>query len=61
MKAQKLNRRQARWLLYLSRFDFTLKYVAGKSMERADSLSKRVDWVEGVERDNKNQVILKEE
>ena len=44
MKAQKLNQRQARWLLYLSRFDFALKYVAGKSMGRVDSLSRRVDW-----------------
>ena len=61
MKAQKLNRRQARWSLYLSRFDFTLKHVAGKSMERVDSLSRRVDWAEGVERDNKNQVMLKKE
>ena len=24
MKAQKLNQRQARWVLYLSRFDFAL-------------------------------------
>ena len=54
MKAQKLNQRQARWLLYLSRFDFALKHVAGKSMGR-------VDWAEGVERDNENQVMLKEE
>ena len=61
MKAQKLNWRQARWSLYLSRFDFALKYVAGKSMERADSLSRKVDWAEGVEQDNKNQVMLKEE
>ena len=61
MKAQKLNQRQARWSLYLSRFDFTLKHVAGKSMERVDSLSRRVDWAEGVERDNKNQVMLKKE
>jgi len=38
-----------------------LKHVAGKSMGRADSLSRRVDWAEGVERDNKNQVMLKEE
>ena len=30
-------------------------------MGRADSLSRRVDWVEGVERDNENQVMLKEE
>ena len=56
-----MNRRQARWSLYLSRFDFALKHVAGKSMGRADSLSRRVDWAEGVERDNKNQVMLKEE
>ena len=61
MKAQKLNRRQVRWSLYLSRFDSALKHVASKSMGRADSLSRRVDWVEGVERDNENQVILKEE
>ena len=32
IKAQKSNQRQARWTLYLSRFDFTLKYMAGKSM-----------------------------
>ena len=61
MKAQKLNRRQARWSLYLSRFDFALKHVAGKSMGRADSLSRRVDWAEGVEKDNENRVMLKEE
>ena len=30
-------------------------------MERADSLSRRVDWAEGVERDNENQVMLKKE
>ena len=45
----------------MSRFDFALKYVAGKSMGRADSLSRRVDWAEGVERDNENQVMLKKE
>ena len=56
-----MNRRQARWSLYLSRFDFTLKHVAGKSMGRADSLSRRVDWVERIERDNENQVMLKKE
>ena len=61
IKAQKLNQRQARWSLYLSRFDFALKHVAGKSMGRADSLSRRVDWAKGVERDNENQVMLKEE
>jgi len=43
MKAQKLNCRQARWALYLSRFDFMLKHVLGSRMEKADSLSKRPD------------------
>ena len=38
-----------------------MKHVAGKSMERADSLSRRVDWVEGLEKDNENQIMLKEE
>ena len=61
MKAQKLNQKQARQALYLSRFDFTLKYIAGKSMGQADSLTRRVDWVEEVERDNEDQVMLKKE
>ena len=56
-----MNQRQARWSLYLSRFDFALKYVTGKSMGRANSLSRRVYWAEGVERDNENQVMLKKE
>jgi len=38
-----------------------LKHIAGKSMDKADSLSKRVNWTEGIERDNKNQVMLKKE
>ena len=45
----------------MSRFDFALKYVASKNMGRVDSLSRRVDWAEGVEKDNENQVMLKEE
>ena len=61
IKVQKLNRRQARQALYLSRFDFTLKHVADKSMGRADSLSRRVDYAKGIERNNKNQIILKKE
>jgi len=30
-------------------------------MRRVDSLSRRVDWGEGVKRDNENQVMLKKE
>jgi len=43
MKVQKLNRRQARWALYLSRFNFTLKHILGSKMGKADSLSRRPD------------------
>jgi len=60
MKVQKLNRRQARWALYLSRFDFTLKHVAGAKMGKADGLSRRSDWKVGVDKDNKNQVFIKD-
>jgi len=61
MKAQKLNRRQARWALYLSRFDFTLKHVLGSKMGKADSLSRRPDWKVGVEKDNKDEMLVKPE
>ena len=61
VKAQKLNRRQARWALYLSRFDFTLKHVLESKMEKADSLSRRPDWKVGVERDNKDKTLVKPE
>ena len=43
------------------RFDFALKHIASKSIEQANSLSRRADWAEGVERDNKNQMMLKRE
>jgi len=59
MKAQKLNRRQARWALYLSRFDFTLKHVLGTKMGKADRLSRRLDWKVGVENNNDNQIFIK--
>ena len=60
MKAQKLNRRQARWTLYLSRFDFILKHVAGSKIGKADRLSRRADWKVGVDKDNENQVFIKD-
>jgi len=61
MKAQKLNQRQARWALYLSRFDFTLKHVLGSKMGKADSLSRRPDWEIGVKRDNEDETLVKPE
>jgi len=54
MMSQKLNYRQARWALYLSQFNFALKHIPGKSMEKADRLSRRPDWQEGVEKDNED-------
>jgi len=59
MKVQKLNRRQARWALYLSRFNFILKHVPGSKMGKADSLSRRPDWEVGVERDNEDEMLVK--
>ena len=61
MSNQKLNCRQARWALYLSRFDFTLKYISGSKMGKADGLSRRPDWEVGVEKDNEEQVLMKKE
>ena len=61
MKVQKLNKRQARWALYLSRFDFTLKHVPESKMEKADSLSRRLDWKIEVKRDNKDETLVKPE
>ena len=61
MKVQKLNRRQARWTLYLSRFDFVLKHIPGTKMGKADSLSRRPDWEVGVERDNEDEMLVKKE
>jgi len=61
MKVQKLNQRQARWALYLSRFDFTLKHVAGSKMGKADGLSRRADWKVGTDKDNEDQIFIKDQ
>jgi hypothetical protein len=55
--AQKLNRRQARWLLYLSRFDFTLHHKPGRSMGKPDALSRRAGHGSG-QGDNDNLTLL---
>jgi hypothetical protein len=55
--AQKLNCRQARWSLYLSRFDITLHHKPGQSMGKPDALSR---WADHGSRqgDNDNQTLL---
>jgi len=47
--------------LYLSRFDFILKHVPGSRIGKADSLSRKPDWKVEVERDNKNEMLVKPE
>ena len=61
MSSQNLNRRQVRWALYLSRFNFTLKHVPGSKMGKADGLSRRSDWKKGGEGDNEERTLLKPE
>jgi len=55
--AQNLNRRQARWSLYLSRFDYTLHHRPGTSMGEPDALSRRADLGPS-EKDNEGLVML---
>ena len=61
IKAQKLNWQQARWALYLSRFDFTLKHILGTKIGKANGLSRRPDWKVGIENDNSDQTLIKEQ
>jgi len=61
MMSQKLNHRQARWALYLSQFNFTLKHIPEKSMGKADRLSRRPNWQKGVEKNNEDQKLIKPE
>uniref|UniRef100_A0A0W0F9J8 Reverse transcriptase domain-containing protein n=1 Tax=Moniliophthora roreri TaxID=221103 RepID=A0A0W0F9J8_MONRR len=56
--AQKLNRRQARWSLFLSEFDLGLVHVPGKSISQADALSRRSNEQDDVDNDNEDVVVL---
>ena len=60
MKAQKLNQRQAQWALYLFRFNFTLKHVPETKIKKTDELSRQLDWKVRVEKDNDNQILIKD-
>ena len=44
----------------MSQFDFTLKYMPGTRMGKADRLSRRSDWKVEVDRDNENQIFIKD-
>jgi hypothetical protein len=58
MTAKKLNRRQARWSLFLSRFDFGLYHRPGRSSLKPDALSRRSDHGKG-DHDNEDVTLLK--
>jgi len=61
IEAKKLNRQQARWALYLSRFDFNLVHKPGPTIGKADTLSRCADHKEVIKHDNENVVLLKPE
>ena len=44
----------------MSRFGFTLNYVSETKIGKTDRLSKRPDWRIGVEKDNENQLFIKD-
>ena len=58
MKRQDLNRRQARWAQYLSRFSFLWSHKAGSTMGKADALSRHEDHAVGVADDNKGVMVI---
>ncbi|KAF5339905.1 hypothetical protein D9758_015029 [Tetrapyrgos nigripes] len=60
MRSQLLNRRQARWSMFLSEFDFQLHWASGKE-NVADSASRRADYVpqkEDEQRTNQLRIVL---
>ena len=59
-KAQKLNRRQARWVMELGEYNFTMHHKPRKTNIKANILSRQADHNRG-EDDNKNVTVLKDE
>jgi len=54
---QKLTCRQARWALFLSRFQFTIIHKPG-TQNKSDGLSRRPDHKEGMPLENEDRVLL---
>jgi len=44
----------------LSRFDFILKHIPETKIRKVDGLSRQLDWKVGVDKDNENQVFIKD-
>ena len=56
--AQKLNRRQAWWSLYLSEFDVKLVHQPGSKMIQSDALSWQPDLIPSKDTDNEDMTLL---
>jgi RNase H-like domain found in reverse transcriptase/Reverse transcriptase (RNA-dependent DNA polymerase)/Integrase zinc binding domain len=57
-QAQKLNRWQACWSLFLSQFDLKLQHVPGSQMVQSDMLSRRANHVTEENTNNENMILL---
>ena len=55
---QDLNRRQAHWAQYLSRFNLKWLHKAGVTMGKANAISRREDHMIGIEDDNKGVLVI---
>jgi len=60
MIAKKLNHCQACWSLYLAHFDFKLIHCPGRSIEKPNTLSQRLDHGNGAS-DNEDVILLQPE
>ncbi|KAI0991735.1 hypothetical protein K3495_g16452, partial [Podosphaera aphanis] len=64
MSTKQLNRRQARWAEYLSRFNFIIKYRPGKQGGKPDALTRRSEDLPEADderRRHQSQIVLKRE
>ena len=55
---QKLNGRQVRWCLYLTRFNIQMFHMPGTKMVQSDALSRRPDHIPENDNDNEEVVLL---
>ena len=58
MKRQDLNRQQAWWTQYLSRFNFKWVHKAGAQMDKPNALSRREDHAVKIQDDNKMVLVI---
>ena len=56
--AQKLNRQQAQWSLFLLEFELKLIHIPGTQMVQSDALSQQPDLFPEEDLDNKNKTLL---